>query len=532
VTGSRASRDSVTGTGILVRLALRRDRIVLPAWVLSLAFVVTATGSSLAAFYPTAADRASLAASLAANGSLRALYGQVYATGIGGLTAWRIGSFAAAGGALMGLLLTVRHTREEEEEGRLELLGAGRVGRRAPLTAALVTAGTASAALALLVALGLLAQGAAGALAFGLGLGAASFVFAAVAAVAAQLTETARAARGIAGAVLGLSYMLRATGDAAGPHGPGWLVWLSPLGWAEQIRPYAGDRWWVLAALAGIAVLLVGAAYALVERRDLGAALLATRPGPAEMGPRLRGVFGLAWRLQRGSLWSWTFGYAVAGAVLGSITQGAADLVRGNPQLEQAMARLGGAKGLTDAFAATMVATLGMVAAVYAVQAVLRLRAEEDSGRAEPVLATAVGRLRWAASHLCVAAGGSVLLMTVGGLTLGLGYGVSVQVPRMLGAALVQLPAIAAVAGVAVLLHGAAPRLALASWSAVSLTIALGLYGPLLRLSHWLIDLSAFTHLPKVPAAPVTAPPLLWLTGLAAVLTAAGLAALRRRDIG
>jgi len=52
--------------------------------------------------------------------------------------------------------------------------------------------------------------------------------FAAVAGVAVQLTESAGTAKGIAGAILGLSYLLRAAGDVGERS---WLSWLSPIGW-------------------------------------------------------------------------------------------------------------------------------------------------------------------------------------------------------------------------------------------------------------------------------------------------------------
>ena len=119
---------------------------------------------------------------------------------LGGLTAWKIGVTEFILVALMSLLTVVRHTRTEEETGRLELVGATVVGRYAPLTAALVTAGLANLAIVVLVALGLIGAGlpAAGSVAFGLAIGLVGLLFAAVAAVAAQLTEGARAATGIA----------------------------------------------------------------------------------------------------------------------------------------------------------------------------------------------------------------------------------------------------------------------------------------------------------------------------------------------
>jgi ABC-2 type transport system permease protein len=523
----------MNGTGTLVRLALRRDRIMIPAWVLSLGLMVASTSSSLGALYNTQAKRTDLAASMTGNGSLRAMYGPVFDTSIGGLTAWRTTAFGAALIGLMALLLVIRHTREEEESGRLELLGAGAVGRWAPLAAALITGCGASLALALLAALILLGRGTAGAIAFGLALGATGCVFAAIAAVAAQLTESARAAKGIAGAVLGLSFLIRAVGDA----GSGTATWLSPLGWAEYVRPFGDERWWVFGLFAALTTGLVAAAYALVERRDLDASLLPSRPGPSEAGPRLHSSLGLAWRLQRGSLWGWASGFVIAGGAFGGVTKGGAALVRDNKQIADAFRKVGGGAGLVDSFLASLISLLGMVAAAYTVQAVLRLRDEENSGRAEPVLATALGRLRWAAGHLVLALAGSILLMLAAGLAMGLGYGASVgdisgQLPRMAQAGLVQLPAVWLVAAPSVLLYGLAPKFASASWGLLSVSAAIGLYGPLLKLNGRLMDLSAFAHLPKVPSADITAAPLIRLILLAAVLTAAGLAGLRRRDVG
>jgi ABC-2 type transport system permease protein len=45
---------------------------------------------------------------------------------------------------------------------------------------------------------------------------------------------------------------VRAIGDA-GPH---WLSWLSPLGWMQQLRPFADERWWVLLLAVALIVPL------------------------------------------------------------------------------------------------------------------------------------------------------------------------------------------------------------------------------------------------------------------------------------
>jgi ABC-2 type transport system permease protein len=58
------------------------------------------------------------------------------------------------------------------------------------------------------------------------------------------------------------------------------------------------------------------------------------------------------------------------------------------------------------------------------------------------------------------------------------------------------------------------------------------LLGPTLRLAQWIQDISPFTHVPKLPGGAVSAVPLAWLALIAVLLAAAGMAGLRRRDIG
>ncbi|MDH6125664.1 ABC transporter permease [Kitasatospora sp. GP82] len=533
--------NSLAGTGTLLRLALRRDRIMLPAWVYVLTAAAVSTAYSFGRLYATAAAREQFAAGMNTNSSLRALYGPVYDASLGGLTAWRMGAFGALLAGLMSILLVVRHTRAEEEDGRLELVGAGAVGRRAPLTAALLAALSANLLLAVLVTAGLavLGQPLGGAAAFGSALAACGLVFAGVAAVTAQVAETGRAANGAAGAVLGAAFVLRAAGDSAADSAnstTGRLSWLSPIGWAEQVRPFASDRWWVVALGLLTACLLAAAAYVLVGHRDLGAGLLPQRPGPANAAPALRTHLALAWRLQRGTLYGWCAAFAVAGAVFGGVAGGVASLIGDNRQVSDILRRIGGQQAISDAYLATILGLLGMVAAVYAVQSVQRLRGEELGGRAEPVLATAVSRTAWAGGHLLFPLLGSAALLTIGGLTAGLTSGASLgnlpgHLGSLLGGALVQLPAVWLAAGVTLALLGLRPRWTSAGWGVLAAFLVIGWLGPVLRFGRPILDLSPFTHLPHLPGGAFDLQPLLWLTALAAALAVSGLAALRRRDL-
>jgi ABC-2 type transport system permease protein len=521
------SSRRLAGTGTLLRFALRRDRAMIPVWVAVNALMVLSMPNTLEGLYGTSAERADLVRQLETNASFRALIGPLFDTNLGALTAWRAGVYAGALAAVMSLIIVVRHTRDEEESGRQELVASGMVGRMASLTAALLAAAVANAALALLVTAGLASHGAAGALAFGLGLAGVGMVFATMAAIVAQLTESARLARGLTSAVLGAAFVLRAAGDSATDDGSSVLTWLSPLGWLENLRPYAAERWWVLPLFAAAVAVQAVVAYELAGRRDVGMSFLPTRPGPAS--GRLGSAGALAWRLQSGGLYGWSVGFFLAGVVYGGLTEGAADLVGDNAGAREIFERMGGQSGVTDAFLGSMVGMLGLIAALYVVASVLRLHGEETSARAEPVLANAVGRLRWAAGHLLVAFGGSALIMLLAGLGFAVGYGK--ETGPILGACLVQVAGAWVIGGVAVLLYGVAPRLAPAAWGIAGAVLLIGWVGPALDVPQAVLDVSPFGHLPKLPGGGMEWGPVLVLLGVAVALGAAGLAGLRRRDM-
>jgi ABC-2 type transport system permease protein len=207
-----------------------------------------------------------------------------------------------------------------------------------------------------------------------------------------------------------------------------------------------------------------------------------------------------------------------------------------NPDLREIFTRMGGQASVVDAYFSSAMSILGLIAAAYAVSATLRLRSEEASLHAEPVLATPVGRLRWAASHLTFVLAGPAAVMAVGGLVAGLAHGldtgrVGEALPRVLGAALAQLPAVWAIAAPSVALFGLLPHLTGLSWAAVGAAVGVTLFGATLDVGQWVLNLSPFTHIPDLGAREVTVTPFLGLLALAAALVLLGLAGLRRRDL-
>ncbi len=542
--------SSLTNTTALVKLAVRRDRIMLPAWVYVVVIGVSVNAYSFGKLYKTPSSRAQLVASGQSNPALLFLYGRLDGTSVGALTAWRYGVWGALFAVLMTIFIVIRHTRGDEEAGRLELIGSARVGRQAPLVSAVTVAALANVVLTavLCAALPLLGLPAVGSAALALAIGTCGLAFTGISAVAAQLTAGARAARGLAIGVLGASFLARAIGDSAGPRGPAWLTWVLPLGWTEMVRPFAGERWWVLALPLAVGAAGTGLAIVVAAHRDHGAGLLPDRPGRPEASAALRGLRSLAWRLQRGSLAGWAAGYAFLFAVCGAAAQGIGQLVGTSSVLHREIVRLGGQTEIVNAYLAYLMLLAGVVAAAYAVSAVLRLRTEETESRADPALSGTPGRIQWGLSHMLVALAGSAVLLAIAGVAAGLGYGlraaadptgngsgaitVGGEVLRMFGAGMAELPAVLVIAGLAAAAFGLLPQACVAvGWSAVGVVVLLNFFGQALQLSHWVLDISPFTHVPRLPGGTVYAEPLIWLCVAALALGAVGLAALRRRDI-
>ncbi|MFI9508350.1 ABC transporter permease [Nocardia sp. NPDC052566] len=531
-----SARDTAefAGTGQLLRLYLRRDRIVLPLWSILFALLPAMYVSSTKAVYSSQADVEKYARTINDSPALVAMYGRLYNLhDIGPVALWKAGPFFAMI-AIATVLTVIRHTRVEEETGRAELVGATSIGRYAGLTAVLIMTAAGCVFTGVVSTFMLAANDLplSGSFAFSAALAASGLAWAGVAAVAAQVSTGARTARGIALGALAAAFAIRAIGDV----GNGVLSWFSPLGWCLQLRAFAGERWWVFLLLFALAAGTTVAAYVLLSKRDTGSGLVAERPGAATATPALSGPAGLAWRLQRGSLFGWSIGFLLYGALMGGALNSVGDLINDSGSIRDVLDRLGGTQVLTDSVMTMAFTMLAIAASAYSISAALRLHDEESSQRAEATLAGSVSRERYALSHIGFALLGPVVLLLIAGAAVGVVYGLaSGDLGGALGdavaAALVQVPAVWVITGIAVAIYGFAPRFTPVAWGVLSAMLVIFFLGALDGLPQAVIDLIPFTHPPKLPGAAFAVTPILWLLAIAAALIAAGVTAFRRRDL-
>ncbi len=520
----------ITG-GEMLAISWRSSRRAILTWVLGLVAVFAATAASLNGLYGTANKLNTYAAAVASDSSLYAINGRPYGLGnLGGPIAYEFGFIAAIAVPLMGLILMTRMTRLEEQTGRMELLRAGVVGRTAALKSALVLTSAAFVMMGAGMAIVLAALGLRwpGVVLYPLALVILGIAFAAAGALCAQLVASPRMVTALGLAVLVAAFVIRGIGDV---H-ENMLVWLSPLGWAEQTRPFGDARWWPLLPLVAIAIAASIAALGLAGRRDLGEGMFAQRRGNSTAGRVLIGTFGFAARRHRTAVVGWSVIAALVGAVFGSVGDAYNTLTKDNATLRDV---LGGGDAAANAFVSFVVILIALICMGFAISGVGQAADDEREDRLEPMLAGALSRSRWFAGHAVALVVGVVVVALAGGLGLGISNAVTTsdfsQVWRLIASILAYLPAVALLMGLSAALYGLRPGLLRVAWLPFVFVTVVAVLGDTLQLPDWVKNISPMSWVGRVPLenASVTAEVGALVASVAMALLA--LTAFRTRDI-
>lgn len=518
------------GFSTMTALCWRGNRTQILCWTLGLAVVFVATALSLDSMYSTPAELATYRAATESGTALFAINGKPYGLdNIGGVIAYEFGFISALAFPLMAIHLVTRMTRREEESGRVELLRAGSIGRTAALAAALTVVGAAllvitAVTVATLLALDLNRQGA---VLYSLSIALLAWSFAAVAAACAQVVAASRTVTALCLAILAVTFLARGVGDVRGNA----LVWLSPIGWAEQTQAFGNARWWPLALLLTFTIAVTALAALLAAHRDLGAGVFSSRRGPLAASPILLQPFGFALRKQRGAIAAWSVIGMLVALAFGALTDAVHEAIADNETMRTAF----GGSGEADAYLAFVVVLLALIVAGYAVQAVGRTAEEEPGNRLEPLLAGSRSRTRWLTAEFSAVVLGTIVVALLSGLALGASAasatGDTADWTRLATATLAYLPATLVLAAIPLALYGIRPAWQGLGWAVFAAVAVIATLADTLRLPQWTRHLSPFDWVGRVPQESLNPwAPILSLL-LAAALATAGIYAFTRRDI-
>jgi ABC-2 type transport system permease protein len=486
--------------------------------------------------YPTLADRLGFAHSFANNDALRLFYGYPYdPLTVSGYSAWRVGGTLAILAAVFGLVAAVRALRAEEDTGRMELVLAEPVGRRMTYLAAMAAIAAGTLILWLAEFLGFLAGGlpAGGSAYLALATTSVVPVYAGVGAVVSQLASTRRIALELGGAVVALSLLLRVIADTA--TGAGWVSWATPLGWAEELRPFTGPQPLVMVLPVGASVCLLFIAARIAARRDLGIGVLPVRD-TAE--PRLRllsSPTAQALRGERGGLLVWTISVAVFACILGVVSRSISSAGI-SASVRRELAKLGsGSIATPTGYLAFVFIFFILAVSLFACAQIGAARHEEAEEQLETLLALPVSRGGWLGGRLLLASCAAATISLLAGVFSWIGAaaaGVSISLPKMLEAGANCLPVALLFLGIAALVYAVLPRASAAiAYGLVTITFLWQLVGSLLGAPKWLVDLTPFAHVGFVPAQPFRATAAAVMLALAAFASLSALWAFRRRDL-
>ncbi len=520
----------------LARRAFRDGRVRTVSFACLFAVIAYIQPAAYRHAYPTEASRLAFAHSFANNKAIRLFYGAPHnLLSVGGYTAWRVGGTLAIFAAVFGLLAAVRALRTEEDTGRMELVLAGALRRRTAFLSALAAIGASVLGLGLAELAGLLLGSLPAGSSVYLAVSTASVtaVFVGVGAVASQLAPTRRTALELGGAAAGLCLLLRVIADTS--NGAGWLRWATPLGWAEEMRPFTGAHPLVLALPAAASVVLLVSAARIAANRDIGTGVLPSRDTAEPRLHLLSSPTAQALRSERASLIVWLSGVGAFAYIIGVIARSTSSAGI-SKSLQRELARLGSGSILTPSGYLAFVFIFFVLAdSLFACAQIGATRAEEAEQRLETLLSLPVSRRGWLGGRLLLATVGAVAISMVAGLVSWAGAesaGVSLSLPRMLEAGANCLPVALLFLGIAALAYALVPRASAGiAYGLVAVAFLWNLFGSLLGAPRWLVELTPFAHVGLVPAQPFRTTAALTMLALAALVSLCAVWAFRRRDL-
>ena len=524
-------------TGVLKRFILRRDRIRLLVWIFGISMFAILVAALVPELYMAGTDKMVLAETMK-NPAITFMLG--YSAGLDNYTDGAVMGhfmlvFTAIFIAIMSILFVTRHTREDEEEGRTEMINSLQVGRLSFITSSYVLLVITHIITSLIIAFGIYAldyetMNLEGSLLFGAAIGAVGVFYASLTVLFAQLVSNSRATLGLSFAFLIIEYIVRGAGDVSDSASS----LISPLGLIVRTEVYVNNNWWPILVLIGISLLIFIIALYLNSIRDLGAGFLPTRQGRKNASGFLRSPFGLALRLQKTTIISWIVGMIVLGIAYGSLLGDLEGFLNNSELIMQIIPEAEG-MNLTERFITMLITIVSVIGTIPVAMFVLKLSSEEKKKRSEPLLTSPTSRNNLIYSYIVIGLLGGIViqLASVIGLWSGAVFVMEdvIAFEVLFQALFANIPAMWIFVGVVAFLIGWFPRLTGLTWGLLAYSFFVEYMGEMLKLPEWMNKISPFYHIPSIPAEKLEASTLLMITCIAFLLIGLGSVGYNRRDI-
>ncbi|MEN1969534.1 ABC transporter permease [Lentibacillus sp. N15] len=527
-------RKQTKKTAILFPIFFRQHRLRLLLWIVGLVLITCSVAYAYPEMYPDQAAKEAFAITME-NPAMIAMLGIGYEQyhEMGSLFAKEMLLFSAIAIAIMNSLLMSKLTRDDEENGILELVQSRSVGRLSYLTASFILMLLANCLLVILLTAGITAlqiEGfdLSGSVLYGSLLGSFGILFGTLTAFFAHFVTSSRGASIFSFSALFFFYLLRAVGDAEFT----FLSWMSPLGWLSRAYVFEENNWLPVGLLLISSIGFGIMAFILQAKRDIGDGLLPERAGSVHASAFLKTKVGLVMRLQRTMVIIWTASILLINIAFAFILGDLEIFFLENKAMQ---VFLTGEGNVMEQFIVLLMSIMALIITAAVISSFLRLRGEEKASRTELLFSRDVSRLQLLRAYLFPAITIAILLPILQAIVLwsigSLNSENMMPLGDVMRASIVYIPAILLVLSFAVLLNGWLPKATSFVWLLIIYGFIVIYLGNILKLPSWMKKISIYEHTPVYPSDDISYTALVTLSGISVLFIIIGSLGFKWRNI-
>ena len=521
----------------LSKFYLKRTWLSSLVWTTILLFLTIFVAVMFTNLYGTPEDRIGMAETMQ-NPAMVAMVGPIFDVDNytnGAMYAQMMLIFIIITLAIMNIFLVVKLTRGDEESSRLEVVRSLPVGRLSNLLSTMIVVIITNIVIAFLIAFSLSilrieSMDVVGSILFASSVGLSGIFFGSIAALFSGVSSTSRGAVTISCIFLGIAYLVRGIGDVSVE----FLSYISPLGIPLRTQVFVNNYWWPLAILLVFTVIVTMIAFYVNSIRDLGAGLIAAKPGRSEASKWLQTPMGLTTRLLKPVLIGWGITLLLMGISYGAVFGDIENFLYGSEMMQQIFLN-NDRFTISEQFMTTLMAISSIVATIATLLVILKIRSEEKKERLENLYSKKVSKNKVLSSYVILSVISSMLFMFLFAFGLWIASSNVMEEPiafmTMFFGAMVYLPAIWVMIGITLLLIAYLPKRTGFIWGFLGISFFTVYIGALVNLPNWFLILIPYTSIPRVPVEEFSIIPLIVLTIIAIVMFAAGFIGYKNRDI-
>lgn len=504
-------------------------------WIVSITLLTLIIPPAFKAMYPTSRELNTVVPMLD-NPAVKTMLGPIKLeeASIATVFAHEMLLFTAIVVAIMNILFVGQQTRGDEERGRLILLNALPIGKHAHILSVMLNIIILNFILFILIGSGLCFMSGdgfstTGSLLYATNLSAIGILFGFITLVIAQIAPTVSGTKGMAIAMLMLSYFIRAIGDGLDND----LSLLSPLGWLSRTYPYADNHWWPFGLIMLLLVICIPSAIILKIKRDINSGYLPEKTGHTHLKRYMKSPLGLQMRLQRTLFVSFACGLFLLGLSYGSIFGTLDTFFEDNPLLKQMLNGKG--DNYAEQFLPTLMVVMAMVSTIPTLISLFRFKTDNQHGYTLMLLANPMTRLTYFSSYIILSIINAIIMIFLASLGLYIGQYFVMAQPlslfSVITSGVIYIPAILTFVALGILVLGISNKLTSMVYAYLAYCFVVVYIGNLLNVREWLKNLTPFHHIPQIPIDDFTVLTLLILIILTVFITVCGLLLFQRKDL-